>query len=335
MRNISSITKAILYFVFLILIGVIGYSFLLQVDLIDAIYMTIITISTVGYKEVAEMSSAAKLFSIFIILGGLTLVGYTLTNFVEFLAGGHFKNAWRNRKMDKRIEMLKDHYIVCGAGETGQNVAAQLKLSNAPFIVIDERIEKTEELKANGCSVITGEPTHEAILKQAGIERAKGLVAALSTDSENIFVVLTARYLNKDLFIVSRAIEPHACEKLMMAGANRTVSPNEIGGRRMAAMMTKPSIFSFLDIMTRAGDELLNLEEITIEVGSELDGLRLKEARIPEKTGLIVLSLKKAAKGNMIFNPSSVEVLKSGDTMIVIGNPDKISTLVKFASAAK
>ena len=214
MRNKGSLPKSILYFVLLILIGVIGYSLLLNIKLIDAIYMTIITISTVGYKEVAEMSSAAKLFSIFIILGGLTLVGYTLTNFVEFLAGGHFQNAWRNRKMDKKIEELKDHYIVCGAGETGQNVAAQLKLSNAPFVVIDERLDKAEELRENGCLVITGEPTHEAILKQAGIERAKGLVAALSTDSENIFVVLTARYLNKDLFIVSRAIEPHACEKL-------------------------------------------------------------------------------------------------------------------------
>lgn len=328
----SHLIRALIFFFLLIGIGIFGYSTLLQINLLDAAYMTIITISTVGYKEVADMNAAAKLFSIFIIFGGVALVGYTLTNFVEFMAGGHIQDAWRSRRMDKKIELLDNHFIVCGAGETGQNVAAQFEASGDPFVVIDNRAEIVAELREKNYLVINGEPTHEATLKQARIAKAKGLIAALSTDPENIYVVLTARYLNKDLFIVSRAIEPHAREKLTIAGANRTVSPNEIGGRRMAAMMSRPTILSFLDIVTYAGDDMLNLEEVTIAAGSELMGLTLKEARIPEKTGLIVMSLRKAQTGTMIFNPASDEVLDMGDIMIVLGKAESTKKLTCYAS---
>lgn len=208
----SHLLRALSFFIALIFVGIIGYSTLLQISFVDAVYMTIITISTVGYKEVAEMNAASKLFSIFIIFGGIALVGYTLTNFVEFLAGGHVQDAWRRRRMEKRIEALENHYIVCGAGETGQNVAAQFEVNGESFVMID----------------------------------------------------------------------------------NRPVSPNEIG--------------------------------------SQLMGLKLKEARIPEKTGLIVLSLRKEKSGNMIFNPGSDEPLEVGDTMIVLGNPEKTKMLMQFAS---
>ena len=237
--------------------------------------------------------------------------------------------------MEKKIEELKDHYIVCGAGETGQNVVAQFELHNASFVVVDNREDKVRELRERGYLAIHGEPTQETALKQAQITRAKGLISALTSDSENIFVVLTARYLNKDLYIVSRAIEPHAHEELTMAGANRTVSPNAIGGRRMATMMTKPSIFSFLDLVTFAGDEILNLEEVTIGKDSELLGLMLREAKIPEKTGLIVMSLKKYDKSDMIFNPGPDELLELGDSMIVIGEAEKIKGLMIMAGDSR
>ncbi len=331
----SHLIRALIYFIFLVLIGIIGYSLLLDIGFIDAVYMTIITISTVGYKEVADMNSTAKIFSIFIIFGGIALVGYTLTNFVELLAGGQFHDAWRLRRMEKKIEDLKDHYIVCGAGETGQNVVAQFELHNASVVVVENREAKVRELRERGYLAIHGEPTQETALKQAQITRAKGLISALTSDSENIFVVLTARYLNKDLYIVSRAIEPHAHEKLTMAGANRTVSPNAIGGRRMATMMTKPSIFSFLDLVTFAGDEILNLEEVTIGQGSELLGLTLREAKIPEKTGLIVMSLKKHDKSDMIFNPGPDELLELSDSMIVIGEAEKIKGLMTMAGDSR
>ena len=330
-KNNHHLARALIYFALLIAIGIIGYSILLRVNLVDAANMTIITISTVGYKEVADMNAASKIFSIMIIFGGIALVGYTLTNLVEFVAGGQFQDNWRLRRMENKIEALKDHYIICGAGETGQNVAAQLEMSGEAFVIIDNREEKIKELRDRGYLVIHGEPTQETALKQAQISRAKGLVSALTADADNIYVVLTARFLNKDLYIVARAIEPHAQEKLTMAGANRTVSPNAIGGRRMAAMMTKPSIFSFLDIITYAGEDVLNLEEVSVKPDSEITSLKLREAKIPKKTGLIIMALKKRP-GKMIFNPGPDEILEVGDSMIVLGTADKIKLLNDIAN---
>ncbi|NLW10857.1 MAG: potassium channel protein [Clostridiaceae bacterium] len=330
-KNHHHLARALIFFALLIVIGIIGYSLLLHINLLDAAYMTIITILTVGYKEVADMNAAAKLFSIMIIFGGIALVGYTLTNLVEFIAGGQFQDNWRLKRMENKIESLKDHYIICGAGETGQNVAAQLEMGGDAFVIIDNRADIIKELREKGYLVIHGEPTQEAALKQAQIGRARGLVSALTTDADNIYVVLTARYLNKDLFIVARAIEPHAQEKLTMAGANRTVSPNAIGGRRMAAMMTKPSIFSFLDIITYAGEDVLNLEEVEVTTGSEITGLSLRDAKIPDKTGLIIMSLKKST-GKMIFNPGPDEILEPGDSMIVLGTADRVKLLSDISS---
>ena len=330
-KNNHHLARALIYFALLIAIGIICYSILLRVNLVDAANMTIITISTVGYKEVADMNAASKIFSIMIIFGGIALVGYTLTNLVEFVAGGQFQDNWRLRRMENKIEALKDHYIICGAGETGQNVAAQLEMSGEAFVIIDNRDEKIKELRDRGYLVIHGEPTQETALKQAQISRAKGLVSALTADADNIYVVLTARFLNKDLYIVARAIEPHAQEKLTMAGANRTVSPNAIGGRRMAAMMTKPSIFSFLDIITYAGEDVLNLEEVSVKPDSEITSLKLREAKIPKKTGLIIMALKKRP-GKMIFNPGPDEILEVGDSMIVLGTADKIKLLNDIAN---
>jgi voltage-gated potassium channel len=330
-NNQHHLIRAIIFFLILVVVGIIGYASLLDISFVDAVYMTIITISTVGYKEVAEMTPAAKLFSVLIIFGGIALVGYTLTNLVEFLAGGQLKDSWRNKRMENKIEALKDHYIVCGAGETGQNVASQLELSKVPFVVVDNREEKIIELRERGILALHGEPTQEAALKQAQISRAKGLVSCLTTDSENIYTVLTARYLNNDLYIVSRAIEPHAHEKLTMAGADRTVSPNAIGGRRMAAMMVKPSIFSFLDIVTYAGEDVLNLEEVVLHEGSDLIDKKLGQAEIPKRTGLLVMALKKARSGAFLFNPSTDELLELGDSMIVLGDPERVNLLNELA----
>lgn len=330
MRN-NHLAKALIYFTLLAAMGALGYSFLLQLNLLDALLLTVRILSTIGYTEVAVMSTEGKLLSIMLMFGGIALVGYIFISTVNSIAGGHIQDSWRLRQMDNRIEALKNHYIICGAGETGQNVAAQFELSGDTFVIIDNREDIIKELRKKGYLVIHGEPTQEAALKQAQISKAKGLISALTTDADNIYVVLTARYLNKDIYIVSRAIEPHAQEKLSMAGANRTVSPNAIGGRRMAAMMTKPSIFSFLDIVTYTGEEAYSLEEISIPANSQLAGLKLRESNILEKTGLIVLSLKKNSTGKMLFNPGPDEVLEINDSMIVIGKSDQVKSLSNIA----
>lgn len=233
--------------------------------------------------------------------------------------------------MESRIAALEKHYIVCGAGETGQNVIAQFVAHKVPFVVIDMREDKVREMHEQGILAILGDPTHETALNQANIGKAEGLVSALSSDAENIYTVLTARYLNHGLYIISRAIEPHAHDKLCMAGADRTVSPNEIGGQRMAAMVLRPSIFSFLDIVTYAGDDVFNLEEVVLHAGSDLENLKLKETRIPERTGLLVLAIKKKQTDAMIFNPGSQETLNLGDTMIVLGNLENVDKLKLLA----
>lgn len=229
--------------------------------------------------------------------------------------------------MEAQITNLKDHYIICGAGENGYNAIKQFKKSNSPFIVIDKDEHKVSELIDENIFAIHGDATENTSLEKANIQYAKGLISSLSTDADNVYTVLTARQMNKDLYIVSRAINKNAAGKLKKAGANNTISPNEIGGTRMASLMLRPNVISFLDVITRAGDVILDLEDVLICKGSSLINTPLKDARIPEKTGLIVLSIKKSGSEELSFNPSSDEILKEGDTMIVLGREDQVKQL--------
>ncbi len=311
----------------LIIVGTIGYTYFLDVSVLDALYMTVITISTVGYTEVGEMNDQAKIFSMLIIFIGLGTVGYGFTKVVSLFMEGTFRDTWRRKKMDRRIEELKDHYILCGAGETGQSVIDQFQKRNVPFVVIDQRERIVQSLMDDGVLVIQGDGTHEDSLEKANIKNAKGLISALSDDADNVFAVLTARQMNENLYIVSRAVERNSIEKLKKAGANNTISPNEIGGMRMASFVTRPAIISFLDIITRAGDVILDLEDVVICDQSSLKGQTLKEAKIPERTGLIVLALQKKGEPAPLLNPSYDEILEEGDAMIVLGQEEQVNSL--------
>lgn len=229
--------------------------------------------------------------------------------------------------MEKKIIKLSDHYIICGAGETGINAIKQFKKTQMDFVVIEKDLEKVNELMEDKILAIHGDSSHEAILERANIKEAKGLISTLPNDAENVYTVLTARSLKEDLYIVSRAIEEHADEKLKRAGADNTISPNEIGGSRMAALMLRPTVISFLDIMTHAGDIVLDLEDVVVGKNSSVKEKTLMEARIPEKTGLIILAIRKKLDNRWIFNPSSDEVLKLGDTMVVLGTEEQVQLL--------
>ena len=290
----------------LVLSGTIGYALLLDLNLVDALYMTVITISTVGYAEVGVMDTEAKMFSILLIFISLGTVGYLFTSIMSSFLEGDLKEAWRRRKMEANIIKLKDHYIICGAGETGYNAIKQFKKSNVPFVVIDVNDHKIHDLMEENIHAIHG-------------------------DANNVYTVLTARQLNPDLYIVSRAIDKHAGNKLKQAGANNTISPNEIGGSRMASLMLRPNVISFLDVITRAGDVILDLEDAVICKGSPLINQKLKEAQIPQKTGLIVLAIKKGPQGPLSFNPSSNHVLKENHIMIVLGTEEQVGKLRKIA----
>jgi len=311
--------------------GTIGYMYLLNVPVIDALYMTVITISTVGYTEVGEMTPSAQLFSIVIIFLGLGTVGYGVTSAVGIFFEGTFREKWRKNKMNNKIEAMKNHYILCGAGETGQSVIQYFLKSDVPFVVIEEREDRYEELIERGIPAIHGDATQEEILRKAHIETAKGFISSLPEDAANVFTVLTARQMNENLYIVSRAIESSTRGKLKKAGANNTISPNEIGGTRMAAVMLRPTVISFLDIITRAGDVVLDLEDVVIGKNSELAGKILKEAKIPERTGLVVLAMRKKGEKDLLLNPGFEQKLEIGDAMIVLGKEEQVKYLRKIA----
>lgn len=327
MENKRKFIFIIATFTIIIVVAVIGYMQLLDVGFIDALYMTAITISTVGYGEVGEMVAPAKIFTIFIIFSGLGVAGYGFTSLVALFFEGELKDAWRRKKMENKIAELNDHYIVCGAGEIGHTVIKQFIENGLSFVVIEKNHRRASELRHEGVLTIIGDATSEDVLESAHITKAKGLISTLSNDADNVFTVLTARQMNSEAYIVSKAIAKNAHNKLKKAGADNTISPNEIGGRRMAALIIRPSVISFLDVITQAGDVTLDLEEVKICAKSEFVGKTLMEAKIPEQTGLIVLAIKRKGDTRLRFNPSSNEILKDGDTMVVLGREDQVDQL--------
>ncbi|MGO1469469.1 MAG: potassium channel family protein [Tissierella sp.] len=326
-RNLGFISVLLIS---LLLTGTIGYKILLEVNLLDALYMTVITISTVGYAEIAQMDVEAKIFSIFLIFTSLGTVGYLFSSIVSSLLEGDLKIAWRKKRMERDISKLENHYIICGAGETGINAIKQFQKTNSEFVVIEKNEEKTKELVEENILVIQGDSTHDIILERARVSHAKGLISTLPSDADNVYTVLTARSKNSDLYIVSRAIEKNADEKLKRAGADNTISPNEIGGSRMAALILRPTVISFLDVMTHAGDVVLDLEDVVVTEDSSIRGKTLMDVKIPEKTGLIILAIRKGKDDKWIFNPNSSEVLKVGDVMVVLGTENQVEELRKL-----
>jgi voltage-gated potassium channel len=317
----------------LFVIGVTGYMLLLKIGFVDALYMTVIMISTVGFGEMGVMNAAGKLFSIFVIFAGLSVVGYSFTSLVTYFFEGDIKTTWRNKRMTAKISELRGHFIVCGAGDVGYSVIEYFRDNNVSFVVIERDLKRHEELAEENVLTVLGDATHEETLHKAGIDCAKGVVCTLSTDSDNVFTVLTARQLNEQVYIVARAVERTAHTKLIKAGANKTISPNEIGGQRIAAAVVRPSITSFLDEITRAGDILLDLEEVVVVEASKVAGKKLNEAKIPEQTGLIVLALKKRTEKVYRFNPGSGEILEPGDRIIVLGTSQQVDKLQAIAQA--
>lgn len=331
MKEKSKFINILMLLGMLIMLGTIGYTLLLEVPLIDGLYMTVITISTVGFGEVGEMNVGAKIFTIFIIFTSVGIIGYTFTTITSLFMEGKFKSIWRRRKMNNLIENLSNHYIVCGAGETGQSVIDEFKAANSKFVVIDKNEDKIEGLIDNDVLAILGDATSEQTLEKAKVKSAKGLICTLNNDADNVYTVLTARQMNEKLYIISRAVDKNSPEKLLKAGADNTISPYEIEGRRMASIALRPTIISFLDVITRAGDVILDLEDVLICENSNMIGKPLKDLKIPEKTGLIVIAIQKNDDDEIFFNPSSSEILELKDTLIVLGKKEQVDILRNLA----
>ncbi len=329
MSELRKVWIIIWFLIILITLSTLGFILIEGLSFLEALYMTVITISTVGFREVIDLSPQGKIFTIFVILAGLGTAAYALSSITSFVVEGEFKDLVRRGRMEKKIAELKKHYIICGAGKTGQHVVARFEKTSVPFVVIEKNEEKFEELIEKNILAIHGDATHEEVLQKAQINQAKGLISALSTDAENVFTVLTARGLAENLYIVARAIDENASQKLKKAGADNTVSPNEIGGHRMASLVLRPAVVSFLDVMTRAGDVVLDLEEVKVCQDSFIIGKTLFEASIPEKTGLVILAIDDVqdTTQKLMMNPRPDYIFKKGDRMVVLGQPEQINKL--------
>ena len=320
--------KFILYaFILLLIIGVIGYMKLLQVDFVDALYMTVITISTVGYTEIGKTSNQSEIFSVIMIFLGVGIVGYAFTTIVAMLVEGKFLDLWKGKKMERKISALNDHYIICGSGELAEIIINKFLDENLNFVVITGKRDDLDDYSHHNILVVEGHSTEEEILELAGITKAKGLISTLDSEVDNIVTVLTARNLNKKIYIIANSITKSGSKKLLKVGANKTLSAVEISGKRMAYLMIKPNIISFLDVATKIGDVELDLEEVVVKKDSYLENKNLIQAQIPKKTGLIVLAIKKIEDGKMIFNPPVDYQFKIGDILIVLGKEEQVDKL--------
>lgn len=324
--SLSRLRTAGLILVGVIIIGTAGYMAIEGWSFIDALYMTVITIATVGFGEVHKLTSAGRVFTIFLIMGGVAGAGYTLGRIVEFMIEGYFTDMWGGRTMKKRIDQLKDHYIVCGFGRVGEQVAREFKRQGAPFIVLDNNPAVQKYLDEEDVLYIQGDAADEKVLKDAGIEKAKGLVSVVDSDADNVYVTLTARALRPDLFIIARANMESAAYKLKRAGANRVISPYSLGGRRIASMVLKPIVSDFLDTVMHGEDMELQLSELKVGAGSPLGEKTVKEADIRRKSGAMVLSIYRQS-GVFDSDLHSETRISEGDKLIVIGTREQLDKL--------
>lgn len=326
---IKRISFLLVLLILVILFGTVGYMTIEGMNFLDALYMTVITLATVGYREVKELDEEGKIFTIILIFSGFGVFTYSISEGIKIIIEGEINELIKERKMRRRIEKLKDHFIICGFGRMGSIIYKELKANNIPTVII----EKDRSVIPEGdddINYIIGDATKDEILKRAGIERAKGLISVLSSEAENLYVVLTARDLNPNLFIVARAVDKANERKLKRAGADRVVLPYLIGGLRIAHLILRPTVVEFLEIATHSEYSDIQIEEIKVETGSFLVDKSIAQSKIREKTGVLILGIKRS-NGQMEFNPKPDTVIKEGDILIVVGEPEKISELEKLA----
>lgn len=314
--------------------GTLGFFFLGggKWSFFDCAYMTSITLTTVGYGEILEdFGTDGRFFAMILMWSGMGVALYAVSTITGFVVERKFSRILRERKMEKNIAALKNHFIVCGGGHTAVNVLKELMTSRRPCVSIERNPERIEWIAAQfpGHYYIQGDATEEEVLLAAGIERASGILAILAEDGSNILITVQARYINPDIKIVARCHENNLIEKFYRAGANYVVNPSFIGGMRMASEMIRPHVVSFLDRMLK-GSDAVRVEEVTVGEESPWVGHSLREIDIQGKTGLIPVSLKHPEDAEFTYNPSQDEVLEPQSIIVVIGNPQQVSNLREF-----
>ena len=312
--------------ILILVAGTVGYMTIEGWPFIDALYMTVITISTVGFKEVNQVGEGGRIFTIFLVFCGVGFSLYVAAAVVQFMVEGRIRIIMGRRRLDKKIDRLKNHYIVCGYGRIGRVLCRHLKRANIDVAVIEKDPEQIPVMDEDGVLYLVGEATDEKKLIKAGIERAKAVVAALATDTDNVFLVLTARQLAPELLIMARASQETAKIKLRAAGANFVESPYEMGAVSMAHRIIRPTVTSFLDLAFAHKRKDIQMEEIPVNSKSELVNVQLKDSGIRQNYNLIIIAIKKS-DGEMLFNPSYEAVIAPDDTVIAVGEVGNLQKL--------
>tara|TARA_R110000751_G_scaffold62520_3_gene128877 strand:- start:6930 stop:7925 length:996 start_codon:yes stop_codon:yes gene_type:complete len=322
----SKIVLALSLMVVVLLFGVVGYKMLSDFTWIEAIYMTIITVTTVGFSEVRPLDANAKIFTVFLIVTSVFIFGFAISVVSEYILGRNSLEVLKKKKVKKQIDSLSNHVVVCGFGRNGMQAAEKLIAYKKPFVVIErdkEIIERYEE----DVLFIEGDANEDEVLRQAGIDRAQYLITAVPDDAANLFIVLSARQLNKNLFIISRASQITSVKKLEFAGANKVIMPDKIGGDHMASLVVMPDLITFLDQLSIEGEHTTNLEEVSIEdFTDQMDCNSLRDLDLRRKTGCTIIGYIDP-NGKYIINPEADMVLQPNSKVIVLGRPEQIRKL--------
>jgi voltage-gated potassium channel len=310
----------------IIALGTCGYYFVEHMPLFEAFYMTIITLSTVGFSEVIPLSQTGRSITVIIIILGISVGAYTIGMLVRALVEGELVKIFGRRKVQKQISGLKNHFIICGFGRIGRIVCSELDNDKFDFVIIEQDPSVIEQIEARKYLYLDMDATSEEALMQAGIMEAKGIVTAVNSDANNVFITMTAKSLRPDVFVLARASEEQNEAKLFRAGATRVVSPYLIGGRRIAQMLKKPTVVDFVDIAMMGSHLGLMIEEATIGDNSSLIGKNLIDSHLRKDYGVIIVAIKKIS-GDMVFNPMPSEKLEAGDVIVVLGKKEDLKRM--------
>lgn len=324
----SKIKVALLLLLLIFLVGVFGFKYLVGYNWVNSFYMTVITITTVGYGEVQPLSDGDKLFTSLLILSSVFILGYAISVITEYVLSKNNIGNLREKRIHKIVKTMKDHVIVCGFGRNGQQAAEKLLDYKKSFVVVEKDHEVVDRYQNKEYLFIEGNASEDEILVEAGIERASTLICCLPSDADNLFLVLSARQINPDLKIISRATEETSYRKLKLAGADNVILPDKIGGGHMASLVVVPDLIEFLDNLSISGDEdSINVEQVPFEKVCN-DGLEraIQDLDIRHKTGCSVIGYK-TPSGEYIVNPEPSLLVEKGSTLILIGRPNQIEAL--------
>ncbi|MGB5820402.1 MAG: potassium channel protein [Saonia sp.] len=322
----SKIALALILVVLVVLTGVLGYGFLFDFTWLDALYMTIITVTTVGFSEVGPLDPTAKIFTVFLIIASVFIFAFALSVITEHILSRNSMQLLKKKKVKNKINNLSNHVIVCGFGRNGNQATERLRAYKKPFVVIEKDREVIEKYE-DDILFVEGDANEDETLRAAGIERAQYLITALPDDATNLFVVLSAKQLNKDLFVISRASQVTSQKKLRLAGADKVIMPDKIGGDHMASLVVMPDLITFMDKLSMEGEHTTNLEEVAIEdFSNQVECNSLRDLDLRRKTGCTIIGYIEP-NGNYIINPEADLQLQPKSKVIVLGRPEQIKKL--------